>query len=173
MIGAVYLWITITVLSLIVDGFSHINWKDIEYIKHGAGHIALMLIIFLTIGVSYAALTYGSIKILPDKEITNSNTDSEKDASDEESEDASTSTDSLTADSTNTDEIATENLDWAPIEEYRNTSGSYVYVTPTGSCYHLLDCPTLARTKKVKPYLLSDVPDNYSNCQVCDPLQYD
>ena len=65
-----------------------------------------------------------------------------------------------------------ESLDWVPIEEYAGNT-SYVYITPTGSCYHMIDCPRLSRTESVKPYRLGETPNGYRSCSVCDPWQYE
>ena len=61
------------------------------------------------------------------------------------------------------------------IDKYRNTieGGNYVFVTPTGSCYHTLECPSLKDTLYVKPYKLGQVPDSYTECSKCHPWQYE
>lgn len=184
LIGGVYLWIANNVLRLIVDAFAHISWGNTEndVIRKGAGHLALMLAVILAMGAPSAGLGLAANKILPEKKATATDTaseaESEKDSEesyDETPENTSSSADDLVTDSVDSSETESDNLDWAPIEEYQDSpeQNSYVYVTPTGSCYHTLNCPTLSHTKKVKPYSLGNVPTEYSNCQVCDPLQYD
>lgn len=68
-----------------------------------------------------------------------------------------------------------EEGDFEDIEDYRGTDEgyNYVFITPTGSCYHTIDCETLEDTLYVKPYKLGQTPDGYDPCSVCDPWQWE
>ena len=68
-----------------------------------------------------------------------------------------------------------EEGDFEDIDDYIGTQEGYeyVFITPTGSCYHTIDCETLEDTLYVKPYRLGQTPDGYDPCSVCDPWQYE
>ncbi len=68
-----------------------------------------------------------------------------------------------------------EEGDFEDINDYLGTQEGYeyVFITPTGHCYHTIDCETLDDTLYVKPYVLGQTPDGYDACPVCDPWQYE
>ena len=55
----------------------------------------------------------------------------------------------------------------------RADNSNFVYITPTGHCYHCLDCESLENTEYVKAYRLGDTPEGYSGCPYCSPWQYE
>lgn len=74
-----------------------------------------------------------------------------------------------------TGEDAFEEDDFEAIEKYRGTreGDNYVFITPTGKYYHTINCPSLSRTKYVKPFVLGQTPDGYEECSKCRPYQFE
>ena len=67
------------------------------------------------------------------------------------------------------DELHDEPTKTKSITVVENDSFS-VYVTPSGECYHLEDCPTIAESEYSMATSRSDAKDHgYRPCEVCNP----